>query len=299
MQAIDECLGVNLKYPLSSASLTPNSYLLGYPFSHLLRRRPYKSESEDREPGTTSLPTDMASTPHNQGNAQSSSDTQGHRYEVAPLDDDNDGTLSTSYLQQNPYHIGNAQGTARIPVGYVPEYGCPEETPNYPAGTMWPGPQNVNDPQFQGYTGSGLHDQSRYNDRTGHGGRQYGLEDPVTYASIQATSATTHYNLQSSRGAVPSSSPVAQDAQLQEFVQCDHCKTILNGQHSRGNLTRHQKSKKCRTSSQSRIFPCNEPGCDKFYHRSDALLNHRRKIHGAPGPLRRNPSMENQEVVFS
>ncbi|KAF2682815.1 hypothetical protein K458DRAFT_419657 [Lentithecium fluviatile CBS 122367] len=70
-------------------------------------------------------------------------------------------------------------------------------------------------------------------------------------------------------------------------IRCDNCNTILTGAHAVGNLTRHKRSLKCGSSGQRKDYAC--PRCGKVYHRSDALLNHNRKHHGAPPGAPRYP----------
>ncbi|KAF2653131.1 hypothetical protein K491DRAFT_680817 [Lophiostoma macrostomum CBS 122681] len=103
---------------------------------------------------------------------------------------------------------------------------------------------------------------------------------------ILERSEATVTNAQSAQLGTPFTIPDSTGSNLRHVVQCLHCKTILTGDHASGNLTRHKKSKKCALSSQTRIFPCDEPGCDKAYYRSDALLNHKRRCHGAQGLMR-------------
>ncbi|KAF1969202.1 hypothetical protein BU23DRAFT_557881 [Bimuria novae-zelandiae CBS 107.79] len=62
-------------------------------------------------------------------------------------------------------------------------------------------------------------------------------------------------------------------------VQCA-CGLVLTGAHAKGNLKRHQRSQKCTASAETRSCMCLD--CGQTFLRSDALLNHRRKRHGAP-----------------
>ncbi|KAF9736127.1 hypothetical protein PMIN01_06042 [Paraphaeosphaeria minitans] len=62
-------------------------------------------------------------------------------------------------------------------------------------------------------------------------------------------------------------------------LQCA-CGLKLKGAHAKGNLGRHQRSKGCTASADSRRVQC--PECPQVFWRSDALLNHRRKKHEAP-----------------
>ncbi|ORY19483.1 hypothetical protein BCR34DRAFT_131049 [Clohesyomyces aquaticus] len=63
-------------------------------------------------------------------------------------------------------------------------------------------------------------------------------------------------------------------------VTCEFCGKVLTGQHANGNLKRHKGSEACRSREDRKDHPC--PDCGKTYQRSDSLLVHRRKRHGAP-----------------
>jgi uncharacterized C2H2 Zn-finger protein len=58
------------------------------------------------------------------------------------------------------------------------------------------------------------------------------------------------------------------------------CGHIFTGEYAKGNLMRHQKSLSCKALRETREYLCSD--CGQIFRRSDALLNHRRKRHGAP-----------------
>ena len=116
-----------------------------------------------------------------------------------------------------------------------------------------------------------------------------GRLNSIPAASIAMSPA--YYDVPVSNMPAASSSRTDVRGDPDHFVQCERCGKKLFGPYADGNLTRHQKSKTCQSSSGPRTYPCNEAGCNKVYHRSDALLTHRRKAHGAPGPLRKGSAM--------
>lgn len=75
-------------------------------------------------------------------------------------------------------------------------------------------------------------------------------------------------------------------SQVVEYsVDCGLCGQTFTGIHAPGNLKRHYKTFKC-PAAQGKKYPCKH--CpDKQYARSDGLLNHMRKKHGAPPPVKK------------
>ncbi|KAF2105376.1 hypothetical protein BDV96DRAFT_375350 [Lophiotrema nucula] len=61
-------------------------------------------------------------------------------------------------------------------------------------------------------------------------------------------------------------------------IICDRCGTVLTGQHARGNLTRHYKSRGCSASAKNNgAYQC--PHCKSNFARSDGLSVHLRRKH--------------------
>lgn len=83
---------------------------------------------------------------------------------------------------------------------------------------------------------------------------------------------------------IQTSTPSSPREQAEQSVVCSKCDKVLKGPYASGNLTRHHKSRSCAASRNRRPFLCDFEGCSNQYERSDALLNHKRKKHGAPGP---------------
>ncbi|KAF2105378.1 hypothetical protein BDV96DRAFT_608277 [Lophiotrema nucula] len=72
-------------------------------------------------------------------------------------------------------------------------------------------------------------------------------------------------------------------------VECEDCEAKFTGPYADGNLTRHLKTCAGREDSISQVYICGVVNCSKTYKRSDALLNHMRRKHGAP-PAKRKSS---------
>ncbi|KAF2739120.1 hypothetical protein EJ04DRAFT_559929 [Polyplosphaeria fusca] len=68
-----------------------------------------------------------------------------------------------------------------------------------------------------------------------------------------------------------------ESAQPPYSVQCSHCKKVFEGQHAKGNLNRHEKSKSCPAPKEERPHVCRV--CGKDFARSDGLRTHMKKKH--------------------
>jgi uncharacterized C2H2 Zn-finger protein len=99
--------------------------------------------------------------------------------------------------------------------------------------------------------------------------------EPITpYTDCSTTSsATLHCHLEHIK-------PPRTQEQIHEPASCPSCGKVFKGIYASGNLIRHKKSLRCASShKRRREWPCGS--CDKVYQRSDALLKHLRKNHGA------------------
>lgn len=76
----------------------------------------------------------------------------------------------------------------------------------------------------------------------------------------------------------PSPSVISGPPDYPESLQCgtEDCKTTFTGRFRRGNRARHI----LRTHKRTVAYVCGVKSCARSYHRSDALLKHRRKKHG-------------------
>lgn len=99
----------------------------------------------------------------------------------------------------------------------------------------------------------------------------------------------THSLSPDDMGIQRSPSTVSQN-QSGDVVECSDCGAWFKGQHARGNLTRHRKTRTCASSEKRKEWQCES--CDNVYQRSDALLKHMRKVHNYPGPERKNDNSE-------
>jgi hypothetical protein len=103
--------------------------------------------------------------------------------------------------------------------------------------------------------------------------------EPITpYTDCSTTSsATLHCHLEHNK-------PPRTQEQIHEPASCLICPSCgreITGIYASGNLTRHLKSRRCASSHNRRKeWPCGS--CHKVYQRSDALLKHQRRFHGAP-----------------
>ncbi|KAF2856210.1 hypothetical protein T440DRAFT_101390 [Plenodomus tracheiphilus IPT5] len=90
-----------------------------------------------------------------------------------------------------------------------------------------------------------------------------------------STHISSYAPLRSSRSSIGSSSS-------SQSLRCDACGTEFRGKYGQGNLGRHRRSK-----HRGYIWPCEDLGCDKVFHRTDARLKHYRlhHLHLAPSPV--------------
>jgi uncharacterized Zn-finger protein len=107
-----------------------------------------------------------------------------------------------------------------------------------------------------------------------------GSEPFATTATMPSSTGTGSSGAPGIRNSTPSSPT----EQADQTVACPRCGKVLTGSHAPGNLTRHQKSRSCAASPNRKQFFCDFSGCQNQYERSDALLNHKRRKHNAPGP---------------
>ncbi|OAG09134.1 uncharacterized protein CC84DRAFT_1240984 [Paraphaeosphaeria sporulosa] len=136
------------------------------------------------------------------------------------------------------------------------------------------------------YTSSGhLNDtDSSWSDHSDRGSERVpvseSMETPSHLVANRASSTSTydnHTHFGSAKSIVAQGGSVVFAQPSDVYTLECACGLKLKGAHAKGNLARHQRSRGCTASAESRRVQC--PECPQVFWRSDALLNHRRKKH--------------------